>query len=235
MNQFDSSLTNKSLILFVIIAIASTAIIVGGGIYWWANQKQAELNNEIFSLRAQVNQLKADKQSVTDTSALALAQAGARRYQSVHGFQIYYPKNWRISSLIDKFTNIAEAQRVGGNYFSIFSYPEDNIYNPGAPVPSNEIKIEIWVYDDVAAVSIDEWIKSLNLEKILHMENITIGNVVAKKILYGARVPYGVAGPGRKTVFYLNGNKGVKFHSWSLDTQYSQEFDDVVKTFKFDE
>lgn len=34
-----------------------TAVVVGGGIFWWMSQKQQVLNNEISSLKNQVNQL----------------------------------------------------------------------------------------------------------------------------------------------------------------------------------
>lgn len=56
-NQFESS---KSSVQFlpIIISVVLTALVVGGGIYWWTNQKQTELNNEIISLRTQVDQLK---------------------------------------------------------------------------------------------------------------------------------------------------------------------------------
>jgi len=57
-NQFDTAPKNNSPLIPVIVAVILTAIIVGGGIYWWANQKQSELNNEVVSLRTQVDQLK---------------------------------------------------------------------------------------------------------------------------------------------------------------------------------
>lgn len=57
-NQFDSSPKSGTQFLTIIITVALTALVVGGGIYWWANQKQTELNNEIVSLRTQAEQLK---------------------------------------------------------------------------------------------------------------------------------------------------------------------------------
>ena len=50
-NQFDSAPKNNSVLLSVIITLTLTAIIVGGGIYWWANQKQTELNNELVKTK----------------------------------------------------------------------------------------------------------------------------------------------------------------------------------------
>ena len=57
-NQFDSTPKNNSVILPVTVGVILTAIIVGGGTYWLMTQKQTELNNEVVSLRTQVDQLK---------------------------------------------------------------------------------------------------------------------------------------------------------------------------------
>jgi hypothetical protein len=52
----------------VIIAIIITAVIVGGGIYWWSFQKEAKLNAEIINLQNQISQL--TNQLSTQTSAI---------------------------------------------------------------------------------------------------------------------------------------------------------------------
>lgn len=57
-NQFDSTPKNNRTLLLVITSAVLTAVITGSGIYWWANQKQTELNNEIVSLRIQIDRLK---------------------------------------------------------------------------------------------------------------------------------------------------------------------------------
>ena len=50
-NQFDTTAKNNPVLLPIIISVILTAIIVGGGIYWWANQKQSELNNELVKTK----------------------------------------------------------------------------------------------------------------------------------------------------------------------------------------
>ncbi len=106
----------------IIIAVALAVLIVGSGIFWWSKQNQ------------------------TDTVAPPSLQTGMVQYQSPAGFRIDYPVNWRLSSQIDEYGSMKEAQRVGGNYFQIFSYSEiDADENPGAPVPANKLKIEIYV------------------------------------------------------------------------------------------
>lgn len=49
-NHFPSSL--------VIIAIILTAIVIGGEVYWWASLREEKMNNEIISLRNQLDQSK---------------------------------------------------------------------------------------------------------------------------------------------------------------------------------
>jgi len=71
-NQFDSTSKNNLPLLPVAVAVILTAIIVGGGIYWWTSQKQTELNNEIISLRTQVDQL---KQVSTPPTQIPVAEA----------------------------------------------------------------------------------------------------------------------------------------------------------------
>ncbi len=64
-SQFSTPPKRVSQIFPVIIAIILTTVIIGGGMFWWANKKQTELNNEISSLRTQVDQLK--QISITST------------------------------------------------------------------------------------------------------------------------------------------------------------------------
>lgn len=75
-NQFNTIPKNNSVLLPVIIAIILTVIIVGGGIYWWTSQKQTELNNEITSLRTQVDQLKQVSTPTPTPTQIPIAEAG---------------------------------------------------------------------------------------------------------------------------------------------------------------
>ncbi|MDO8452068.1 MAG: hypothetical protein Q7S76_04340, partial [bacterium] len=137
-----------------------------------------------------------------------------------------YPASWRYDSTIEKFGSLGEAEKVGGNHFSIYSYPVNNSYNLGAPVPKNEIKIEAWVSSNVHG-SLDEWINSLALENMLRSENMSINGKSSKKILYGGEMGSILA------IYYLDSSSKVIFTSYPSDTKYSQEFDAIVKTFRF--
>ena len=99
----------------------------------------------------------------------------------------------------------------------------------------NELKIETSIYGNVQG-SLDQWINSFAIENtVLKTESILINGKNAKKVLY--------AGDGKietrendspiLIIFYLDGNRATTFTSWPSDTKYSQEFDTIVKTFKF--
>jgi len=55
-NQTNSDQPSTSPLIPVIVSVILTAIIVGGGIFWLANQKQDKLQNEITSLTNQLQQ-----------------------------------------------------------------------------------------------------------------------------------------------------------------------------------
>ncbi len=57
-SQFGSSPKNNSPLIPIVVSVILTAVVVGGGIFWWMNQRQQVLNNEIVSLKSQVDQLK---------------------------------------------------------------------------------------------------------------------------------------------------------------------------------
>lgn len=148
------------------------------------------------------------------------------RYQSSYGFSIDYPTDWRLEPPIIE-ENRTKAEEVAGKVnFEIYSYTSDYYrHNPGARVPQDEIKIEVWISNNVYE-SLDEWIDSLKLKKI-STENISIDGKTAKKVLFDDDLgPY-------LAVYYLDGKRKVIFYAYPSDTKYSQEFDAIVKTFRF--
>ena len=74
--------------------------------------------------------------------------AGWQTYSSKHGFSVKYPENWRLEAFLEQQDEIGTAQSAGTNYFQIYSYPSENSYNPSEPVPSNELKIEVWIKEE---------------------------------------------------------------------------------------
>lgn len=56
-SELNSNSASKTPFIPIIISVVLTSIIVGGGIFWWANQRQNELQNEIASLNNQLQQI----------------------------------------------------------------------------------------------------------------------------------------------------------------------------------
>ncbi len=57
-SQFSPSPSNNSPLIPIVISILVTAIVVGGGIFGWMNQKQQAMKGEIVSLHNQLDQIK---------------------------------------------------------------------------------------------------------------------------------------------------------------------------------
>ncbi len=141
-----------------------------------------------------------------------------------YGFEFKYPAAWRMD------TYDGSPTLLGGEALSlqIYSYPENNTYNPGAPVPQNEIKIEGDVYRTVG--SLDELIKKLGgFNNVVRTEDIVINGVVGKKV-WTHDEEFGMEVLG---VYYVDGGRGFSLTSWPSNSIYLNEFDQILSTFKF--
>ncbi|MDO8551931.1 MAG: hypothetical protein Q7S01_00190 [bacterium] len=117
-------------LLLALIAI----LVLGGGAYVYVHNKKQ--GNQPVASSTQAT----STAQTLDLKTSPPPQAGMLRYQSSLGFSIDYPEKWRIeSATIEGFGSIKEAEKVSGNHFSIYSYPENNSYNPGASVPQMEL------------------------------------------------------------------------------------------------
>lgn len=136
---------------------------------------------------------------------------------------------------IKKFYYKLTSKRCPLPYFSIYSYQEDAFKGmPGLPVPTSELKVDVWVYNNVNK-SLTEWVNSLTaplagVEDVIRVEDAVIGDKVVKKVwtkdYEGGPEP--ILG-----VYYLEGTKGVRFFSYPSNTQYLEEFNNIIKNFKF--
>lgn len=71
-NQSESQ-KNSVQFLPIIISVFLTILIVGSGIFWWTNQKQNELRNEITSLNSLVNQLQQTSTTSTEVQSTPIS------------------------------------------------------------------------------------------------------------------------------------------------------------------
>ncbi len=187
-----------------ILLILFVLLALGGGTYYYAQKSKAP---------------SASVPATATTTAVQNETANWKMYNyTEYNLEFKYPASWRVVS--------------SSNYFQIFSYPENNNYNPGRPVPSNEIKIETQVYGNITAASLDKWIDSFGIKNISRTEDITINGKSARKVW---SMSDDETGPPTLVlrVFYLDGNQGLVSVSWPADTHYANEFDAVVRSFKF--
>ncbi|MBI2029239.1 hypothetical protein HYT02_02380 [Candidatus Gottesmanbacteria bacterium] len=63
-DQFSGQNKTLRIIVPLVISIIATALIVGGGFYWWGKQKETKLNNQITNLQNEINQLRQSKTSM---------------------------------------------------------------------------------------------------------------------------------------------------------------------------
>src|SRR3990167_160373 len=131
-NQFESQ-KNSVQFLPIIISVVLTALVVGGGIFWWTNQKQTELNNEIVSLRTQVDQLKGTsdvtptptptpvtQQNLNSIFELSKKEAGTKIYYSEKlgvGFTYLSP----VANYTPKITETATKIDLDGQSIEVFT------------------------------------------------------------------------------------------------------------------
>jgi len=144
---------------------------------------------------------------------------------STLGFQISYPKGWRAESTIDDYSTISSAEVQGGNHFHIYSYPADRYSNPGLPVPSNELKVEVWLFEAMDK-TINEW--ASEPVDVIKTEDMVIDGNKAIKVWEVAEMVGEIM-----TIYYMDGDRGAMIISWPHDTAYLSEFDEIVKSFKF--
>lgn len=157
--------------------------------------------------------------------------AGENTYESRHGFKIDYPEGWRLATYMDIYPTLREAERVGGNYFQIMNYPEDDpgIDNPRV-FPKDTLKIEAWVYP-VYHGTLGQLITQT--KGVTKLENFTIDGKKAKKVW--RRIDKGMfEGEEALSVYFVDNGKKVIFVCYPTYTSLSKEFDRIVGSFRFE-
>lgn len=219
-NQFDSAPKNSSLLIPVIITVILTAIIVGGGIYWWANQKQTKLNNEISSLRTQIDQL---KQGSVPTPTPKDETDSWRTYQNKkYGFEVRYPLSW--------FFIDCNSSYIG------FSYSQSNL--PACFTDQNQPHINIKVTEG-STVGIEKYIEDAqhsidNYSKALITVNDNISATKFTGLVKSEEGPGPTGGLQTIKVLFSHNNNIYQVYYYGLDNKdYSQIFDQILSAFKF--
>ena len=128
------------------------------------------------------------------------------------GYTFHYPRGWRL----DDCTN---------NGCQIFSYDWRNLINPGAPVPSTEVKIEL-----VFSTTSDTPSYETEPEEVLAAIDLRIGTMTGKRVWMIDNAELGA--PCLET-FLTERNRTVQIVCWPYNTRYAREYDEVVRSFRF--
>ena len=154
-----------------------------------------------------------------------------KTYQSRHGFKIDYPKGWRVVTYMDIYETLREAERTGGNYFQIMSYPEDDARTLSPHFfPRDTLKIEAWIYP-VYNGTLGQLVTET--KGVTKLENFTIDGKKAKKVW--RQVDEGpLEGDELLSIYFVNDGKKVIFICYPTYTNLSGEFDKIVGSFRFE-
>lgn len=152
-------------------------------------------------------------------------------YKSRHGFKIDFPKSWRLETRMEGYESLDEAEKDGGNYFSIMSYQDDDPRMKGFHFfPADTLKIDVWVFPDYRKSLAELITETKGITKI---DDFTIGGKKAKKVWQ--RIDPEMLDEGEvHSIYFVDGGKKVIFTSYPEYTNMGEQFEEVVESFRFE-
>jgi len=220
-------------IWIIVSTIVITAIIIGGGIYYWQNKKltdsKNDLNAQIASLQKQVNDLKTASTTVvttpststSTTTTTADSTADWKTYaDSANGFSIKYPGEWLVKQ---QDGSVRIQNKTGDIYAS-----NEGVKNVGKIQGSY---VEITVSIKTSSQTLSEYLKA-NIDSGAKYVDVAVGQYTGLKLteptgLTGGNIVINVA--SRNKVVGLNLNISEDSELDNSTTIYNQ----MLSTFKF--
>ena len=138
---------------------------------------------------------------------------------SRHGFELSYPKDWRVILRIDDYETIKAAQDAGDNVVVLANYEKG--HETGT---AKDIMIFAWI-DGALGKTLNEWVLELN--GINTMEDIAIGGSKGKMVQRKKGDGY------VSEIYYADGEYGVMFVKEPFESAMDQEFEAVASSFRF--
>ena len=164
-------------------------------------------------------------------AAALYAQAEAT-YESEHGFKIEYPQGWHLETFMDIYKSLREAERVGGNFFRITSYPPND---PRADSPRlfsrDMLRIDVWVYPGYNG-TLGELVTQTR--GVSRLENIMIDGKKAKKVWREAEDSATLGDDKVLSIYYVNNKNKVIFVCLPTYSSLLDKCDEVAKSFRFE-
>ncbi len=138
-----------SLDVYFIMAIAAV-IIAGSFVIWRINgANEATIANNTLQLNASEKRETSKAEKALENKQPVEAKyeeelktlQGWEEFRSKHGFKVNYPDEWTLFSSLEDYDQIADAEAVHGNHFSMQFYDA----NSEIPFAGGSLKLEPWV------------------------------------------------------------------------------------------
>lgn len=164
--------------------------------------------------------------------AIQIAAADENTYRSVHGFKIEYPQGWHLRTFMDIYKNLGDAERTGGNFFRITSYPEDDARSQSPNIINrDQLRVEGWVYPGYNGTLAELITGTKNVTKI---EDLSVGGKKAKKVWRLSEDPGALGDSHVLSVYFVDEGKKVIFTCYPSFSTLLKECDKIVGSFRFE-
>ncbi len=165
-----------------------------------------------------------------EATVIAQARAPMQKFTSPHGFSISYPKGWNITSFVDNYETLQDAQRVGGNFVEITSYaPDDAAVKSANVFTPDKLKVEVWIYPNYKQ---SLGILITQLKGIQRLNNVTIDGKKAKKVWQTTSDRAGNV-QDQLSIYYVDKDNKVIFIAYPAYTNMIDEFEAIAGSFRF--
>ena len=174
----------------------------------------------------------------TSTLVLAMLLIGVvnaeaeSTYESKHGFKIDYPDGWHLETFMEIYENFRQAERVGGNFFRITSYPEDDARSQSRHLFSrDELRVDVWVYHGYNG-TLGQLVTET--EGITKLENFTIDGKKAKKVWRKAEDESTLEDDQIFSIYFVDEGKKVIFVCSPSYSSQIRKCDEIAGSFRFE-
>lgn len=153
-------------------------------------------------------------------------------YESVHGFKIDYPDDWHLKTYMDIYKTLEEAQRTGGNFFRITSYPENDALGESPNIFSrDQLRIEGWVFPVYNGTLAELITGKKNVTKL---EDFRIDGKKAKKVWRLSDNPGTLGDAQVLSIYFVDEKKKVIFTCYPSYSSLLGKCEKIVGSFRFD-
>lgn len=153
-------------------------------------------------------------------------------YKSEHGFEVDYPKGWYVATYMDIYSTLREAERVGGNFFRITSYPEDDARADSPNLFSRDmLRVDGWVYPGYKG-TLGQMIT--HTRNVTRLENFTIDGKKAKKVWRKAEDESSLGDDQVLSIYFVDREKKVIFTCYPTYSSLMDACDEIAGSFRFE-